>query len=159
MKSPIYVLGIGSPFSDDQLGWRVIDLLMRREEIRNYLEGGQLYIEKCDRPNTRLLESMQGASLVFLIDAVKSGADAGFIHRLQDQEIETINSAISSHAIGIGEVLSLGRTLGLLPEKIVFYGIEIGKTDSQLSLSPSIIPGLQVLLEKLLDELLSINLH
>lgn len=115
----IKVLGIGSPFGDDKVGWKVIDLLKKPTY-------NKLVIEKHDRPGIRLLDLMRGAHIVYLIDAVVTGAPLGTIYKLAKNEIKELKTVISSHDIGIAQALEIGEELGDLPQEIIFYGIEIG---------------------------------
>lgn len=120
----IRIFGIGSPFGCDQLGWYAVDLLLQQENIKTYIQQG-LIIEKLDRPGIQLLEHMKDAQTVYLIDAIKIGTAAGAIHRLENQQIEKVNSPLSSHNLKIGETVHLGRVLNNLPANIILYGIEI----------------------------------
>lgn len=117
---PFRIFGIGSPFGDDQAGWKVIDILQNKTLSNHW------HLEQCDRPHLRLLELMQNAQLVILIDAVKSEAKCGQIHCWQDlSDFNLTNSTISSHGWGLAQTLQLAKTLHCLPEKIIVYGIEI----------------------------------
>lgn len=73
-----------------------------------------------------LIEAWKGENMVILVDAVQSGQPAGTIHSfdlLRAPLPEGILHA-SSHQVGINECITLSRSLGLLPEKLFFYGIE-----------------------------------
>lgn len=152
MKS-ICVLGIGSPFGDDQLGWKAIDLLSEQKEIQIQLHKG-LRLEKCDRPGLNLLTRMHGATTVFLIDAIKLGNAIGTLYRWQNLEIEKLNYPISSHQIGIGQALQLGRILNQIPENIILYGIEIAEVKLTFQTSLQMIQSLKMLVPQIIEELL-----
>lgn len=131
------VLGIGSPFGDDRVGWQVIKLLEQNASIKNYIPNS-LHLECHDRPGTNLFALTQSASKIILIDAVKTGAAIGTCHQFQQKEIEQLYPSISTHGIGIGYALKLGFELQLLPEDITLYGIEIGEISYTKELSPPI---------------------
>lgn len=150
---PILVLGIGSPFGDDQLGWQAIDLLKNRAEIQAFLKN-QLHLEKCDRPGLNLLTLMQGAETVFLIDAIKSDGNEGALHRWENLEIEKMSRFISSHQIGVAEAIKLGRVLNQLPKNVILYGIEITEIGFEKIAEP-INQSLNLLVERLLFELVN----
>lgn len=121
MLTQIKILGIGSPWGDDQVGLYVIEML-----TNNYKRTPTVLIEGHDRPGVRLLDLLQGAHIVYLIDAVKTNqANVGKIHRLQNEEIHALPTLLSTHNIGVAETLKLGRVLNMLPPTIIFYGIEI----------------------------------
>lgn len=122
----IRVLGIGSPFGDDQVGFRVIEILKQNDSLAKY-PPSLLKISSEDRPGARLLELMHGAKIIFLIDAIKTGTGAlpGTVHRYQNNEIDTMKPILSSHGINLPQVLGLGRLLHDFPETVILYGIEI----------------------------------
>jgi len=122
--TPFCIIGIGSPFGDDQLGWHIVDMLQQDTRLAQ-LPRQQMTFIKTDRPGARLLELMQGAEMVIMIDAMESGASPGTIKCFEGHEIEALISPLSSHGFGVGSALKLGQALGNLPNKVILYGIEI----------------------------------
>ncbi|STY29921.1 hydrogenase expression/formation protein [Legionella wadsworthii] len=120
----IKVLGIGSPFGDDQAGWMVIErlkqLLSFYPEIMPYL-----ILESHDRPGVRLIELLEGFDTVFIIDAVKSGSPVGTIHQFQKEDVLEPKKQFSTHGMSVPHALQLACVLGELPKNVIFYGIEI----------------------------------
>ena len=147
------VLGIGSPFGDDQLGWKAVDLFQKQKDLQPFLLVGRLSFECCDRPGPALLDYMNGVSTVFLIDAVKSHSPLGTIHRYKEDEIESNCKTFSSHGFGLAEAIQLGRVLDVLPKNLILYGIEVGDLTSE-SLTPVIESALIPLVEQMTDEIL-----
>ncbi|HAT1795308.1 TPA: hydrogenase maturation protease [Legionella pneumophila] len=133
----IKVLGIGSPFGEDQAGWLVADRL-KTELSKEHYASKTLIIESYDRPGLLLIELMNPAKVVFLIDAVKSGCAPGTIHRLKNNEIFAFQSRLSTHEMGVAEALQIGQSLNDLPEDIILYGIEIDNTTFNTALSKSV---------------------
>lgn len=91
-----------------------------------------------------LLEMWRGADAVVLVDAVRSGAPPGTVHRI-DASAEPIPAALSrtsSHAISAAEAIELGRALGRLPATVVVYGIEGCQYLAGAALSESIAPAI-----------------
>lgn len=78
----IKVIGIGSPFGDDQLGFKVIEKLKQDNSLNHYIPT-YLILESHDRPGIRLLELMADCEIAFLIDAVFSGQSVGTLYRLK----------------------------------------------------------------------------
>lgn len=125
----IRILGIGSPFGDDKLGWEVITALrqsLQQSSLIQRLPAHQISLATCDRPGSRLLELMQGADLVVLIDAVSSDAPVGTLLRLQGEQIETADGLLSSHGFGVASALALAKALNALPARVVLWGVEVG---------------------------------
>lgn len=64
--------------------------------------------------------------MLVLVDAVRSGAPPGTIHRINAASDAVPQSFFnySTHAFGVAEAIELARVLGLLPEAIILFGIE-----------------------------------
>ena len=150
--SELRVLGIGSPFGDDQLGWEVVKLLRKCIDL-NQFSSDQLQLICCDRPGMYLLELMRNANTVFLIDAIKTGTACGTLHRFKNQEIETISNPLSSHTLGVAEAIKMGRALDELPPNVILYGIEIGDIYYQSSLAEPIMKAVKVLSKQIKDDI------
>ena len=124
MKNKTAIIGVGSPFGDDNVAEQVIENLMQAQssgELSSHID-----IKYFDRPGYALLELIQDYSNVKLIDAMVSDKPIGFIHRYDSlSAFQQAKNTLSSHNMGVAEVLALGEVLGILPEQITFYGIEI----------------------------------
>jgi hydrogenase maturation protease len=151
----LHVLGIGSPFGDDHLGWDVVKRLQQQPSLVHF-SPRQLHLEYCDRPGMHLLELMRAAPTIFLIDAVKTGASIGTLHRLQNEDIETLSDTLSTHALGVAEAMKMGAALQLLPENVVLYGIEIGDVHGQLTLTAPIKRAIKTLTAQIERDILSL---
>lgn len=151
--SRIKVLGVGSPFGNDRIGWEVIQQIQKNKKLKTFIPT-LIQIESCDRPGIHLLNRFEDVERVYLIDAIKMNAEPGNIYRFQDDEINIIShNTISSHNLGIAEALSLGRVLDLLPSSIIFYGIVIGDIDYSIETSKIIKKAVLKLTDKLFYEL------
>ena len=80
-----------------------------------------------------LLGTWNGADLVVVVDAVRSGARPGTIRVLEmdvnpprglEQGIDGGSGEASTHGIGLSGVLRLARALGQAPARLVVVGIE-----------------------------------
>ena len=117
----IRVLGIGSPSETDNLGFLVAHAL------QGGFDAGQVEITALDRPGPRLIEHMRGADTVILIDAVKSGAPVGTLHRLQGRDLNRVLlHRTSTHGFGLEEALQLAERLQELPPNLLLIGVEVG---------------------------------
>ena len=119
----ILLIGVGSPFKDDVLGWELLDAL---QEAVARLPAHDWVFEKADRPGPVLLERMKGYERAVLLDAMDVGLPAGTIRILQKEELTQIERPASSHAIGVAEVLALGESLQMLPSELHLLGIQMG---------------------------------
>ncbi|MGX2040032.1 hydrogenase maturation protease [Methylocaldum sp. MU1018] len=149
--TPVRVLGLGSPFGDDRIGWIAVDSLIRSSGFRALPEG-VASAEICEPVGSRLLDAMRGANLAILIDAAQSGAEPGTIRRLNAQNLEDGTEPCSSHGFGLSSTLALGRALGDLPENVVVFLVEIpataefGPAENLSAPVTATIPGLLVAL-------------
>lgn len=149
----IKVLGIGSPFGDDQVGWKVADALKQQLSIHTNIDL-LVSIENHDRPGVRLIELMSGAHTVYIIDAIKSNSEIGTIHRFKNHDIFGLENRLSTHNIGISEALQLGSALNALPDNIILYGIEIDSTVLGATLSPRVENAIEQLVVELENEII-----
>jgi hydrogenase maturation protease len=115
----IRIIGLGSPFGDDRVGLRVIQLLAGR--LPETID-----LVTLDRPGSTLINWMQGVEHLVLIDAIVSGAAPGSLIRLTAADLPVDNPRLSSHQPGLRETLRLAEALGTLPEKVEIFGIELG---------------------------------
>ncbi len=117
----VRVLGIGSLAETDNVGFLVAHAL------QGSFDPALVEIAALDRPGPRLIEHMRGAATVILVDAVRSGAAAGMLHRLEGR---ALNGALvhrtSTHGFGLEEALQLAERLGELPPHLLLMGIEVG---------------------------------
>ena len=149
------ILGIGSPFGDDQLGWEVIKILQQRPALSHFTPE-KLHIACCDRPGMHLLELMRQTKTVFLIDAVKTGAAIGTLHCFQNEEIESVSDSLSTHALGVAEAMKMGAILHTLPKTVILYGIEIRDIQFQFALSEPIQQAIKALSRRVESDILAI---
>jgi hydrogenase maturation protease len=143
------IIGVGNEHRrDDAVGLVVARRLKEAapEHVRVLEESGEA---------AALMDSWKGADAVILIDAVRSGAKPGTLHRLDahKQSIPTRFFHYSTHAFGAAEAIELARALSQLPPRVIVYGIE-GKTfEAGLGLSPEVEKAAQEVVERALGDL------
>ena len=123
MEAKLKIIGVGSPFGDDRLGWVAAEQL---KTLPIYLsEKDKIDISILDRPGAALISHWEDADAVILIDAIRSGAAPGTLHILAADDIDENTQLSSSHGFGVASTIALARTLDELPEHLYLYGIEI----------------------------------
>lgn len=127
MSARIKIIGIGSPFGDDRLGWVAAEQLKTSPIYLS--EKDKIDITILDRPGAALISQWKEADAVILIDAVRSGAAPGTLHVLSADEIDENTQLTSSHGFGVASTTALARTLDELPEYFYLCGIEIDPTN------------------------------
>ena len=114
------VIGVGNPYRrDDGAGPRVVQTL-RTAGIPG------LQVVETPGEGTALMDAWSGAARVFLVDAVRSGARPGQVHRIdaQRQRVPRDFFQYSTHAFAVAEAVEMARVLGELPPVLIIYGIE-----------------------------------
>ena len=124
---------MGNPWRcDDAAGLQVARLLA------GTLPPDVELLEREGEP-TALIDAWEGATELWLVDAVSSGAAPGTLHRLDasNDELPTELFRRSTHHVGVAEAVELARVLGRLPGRTVVFGIEGGSFEigDQLTLA------------------------
>jgi hydrogenase maturation protease len=113
------------------------------------------HVLEVDGDPAALLEAWAGAEQVIVIDAVRSGAPPGTIHRL-DVSSDPLPSgwrAGSTHVLGLADAVELGRALGRLPARLELYGVEAGGLATGTGLTPAVARAVQTLCAELRERL------
>lgn len=152
----ILVLGIGSPFGTDNVGWIVIDKLEKIKKA-NSEKYGNLSLLSISRSDTGILDLLSSYQYCIIIDAVilnsdSSSAEDFRVREVDLEEIDTCPDRFSSHGFGLGTTLQLGKAMNILPEKLVIIGLETPanwETDMGLSLEWLTDTAVKTVLKKL----------
>jgi hydrogenase maturation protease len=115
----IRIIGVGGPLGDDRAGLEAARRLAAAPP-----PGCE--IVAADRPGLGLIELLEGADAVIIIDAVRSGAPPGTLHDLDLSRLASgVSAAVSSHAFGVAAALQLAAQLGHRPAHGRVLGVEI----------------------------------
>lgn len=132
------VIGLGSPDrGDDAVGAAVARAVAARLPDVTVVDH---------EDPTALLELWAGHTPVVVVDAVRSEAPAGTLHILETGPCGPPLGARpwaqsgpgGTHAVGLGEMVELGRALGRLPERLVVVGVEGACFDHGAPLSAAV---------------------
>ena len=140
------MIGIGNAWQgDDGAG------LVAARRIRERAGAGVDVRELEGEPVT-LVDAWEGADEVYVLDAVRSGSPPGMVHRIDASSgpIPATLSAASTHTLGVGEAIELGRALGRLPARLVLYGIEAESIAAGEELTPAVAQAVDEAVERLL---------
>ena len=145
----ILVIGIGNEDrGDDAIGLEIA------RRVRDLCLDG-VTVEELGGDPLSLLEIWDRGDWTILIDAVTSGTEAGTVMRfdaLADDLPAIFEPRVSSHGIGVGEVVALARALDRLPARLVVYGIEGEAFDVGSPLSPGLANAIDITVERVAHE-------
>jgi hydrogenase maturation protease len=143
----VVVIGIGNEMrGDDAAG------LHAARRLRALVTGERVRVLEHEGETLGLLERLRGARAAVLVDAIRSGAPAGTIHRLDAAAgpiPQSLRGSSSTHAVGLAEALELARALGELPEQVLLYGIEGRSFEAGIGLSGEVLAALPALVDEL----------
>ncbi len=150
------ILGIGSPFADDQAGWFVADKLVANADLQKKIADGLLHIEVADRPGLNLLVWLQDKyQQVYLIDMVKTNLECpGTVYKLLAKEIIGFSGMLSSHSLGVSPSLALAQALGINIDNITFWGIEGQSVKPEDQISPNVLSAIDKVYNEVLNRLI-----
>lgn len=92
-----------------------------------------------------LIDAWTGHDSVILLDAVRSGAAPGTVIRRDVVAAPLPRDwfRLSSHQLGVADAVELARTMGTLPPKVIFIGIEGERFESGVGLSRPVAAALE----------------
>jgi len=116
------VIGVGNRHAgDDAAGLELIRML-RALPARTGVE-----LRELEGDTVALLDAWAGARAALVLDAARSDAPPGTIHRAEVAGAPlpaSMRRGSSTHAIGVAEVIELARALERLPARVIVYGVE-----------------------------------
>lgn len=141
------ILGCGNLLLQDEgIGVHLIEYLKQKELPKDVelLDGGTAGFD--------LIDFIQQAEKVVIIDAVKAGGEPGSIYCFNPDDFETeVPPRTSLHGITLKDVFGILQELGPLP-KIKIIGIEPKNIDYGTELSPELKEILPKISELVLRE-------
>jgi hydrogenase maturation protease len=147
-RPSISVVGIGSrERGDDAVGFAVV------QALRGTVPG--MEILEHDGEGVDLIAGWKDRRTVFLVDAVVSGSAPGAIRRVDliRERLAMSVRGLSSHRIGVVQVIELARTLGSLPSELVLYGVEGESFRPGDGLSPAVRAAVPRVVRAIQDDL------
>ena len=116
----IRLVGVGNPYRrDDGVGRYIV-----RHPLLKHRSG--VWITETPEDTTGLMDFWKTAGTVYLFDAVFSGNTPGRIYRFNpiQNPLPRDLFRLSTHVLGLVEVIELSRALDQLPDELVVFGIE-----------------------------------
>jgi hydrogenase maturation protease len=140
------VLGLGNILlRDEGVGVRVVETLQRAElpGAAECFDGGTAGLD--------LIDVIADRPLVIAVDAYDGDDRPGTVLRLTSEELAPPDAPLTSlHELGIGQVLTMARQMGVAPARVIVLAVRPGDVSPGLELSPEIaalVPELAALVE------------
>ncbi|MBI2570155.1 MAG: hydrogenase maturation protease [Candidatus Schekmanbacteria bacterium] len=147
------VIGVGNAWrGDDGFG------LVVAEALADSLP--EVAVKTASGDGAALMSEWEGAELVIIVDAVRSGAAPGTLHRLDASAgpLPPDSLRCSSHAFGVAEAIELSRALGTMPRRLVVHGVSGQTFAAGTDLSPPVRDAVGPLLKRIRDEVAALTL-
>ena len=147
-QSNVLILGIGNVLMGDEgVGVHVIDELQKFDLPPHVecLDGGT--------GSFLLLEPLQTAARVILVDACIDGADAGEVRKLQPRYSKDYPKTLTAHDIGLKDLLDAFYLMGERPPEVTLFAISIPPLqDMKIGLSPAVSAAVPYITELVRQE-------
>jgi len=146
-KNRIIILGIGNVLMQDEgVGVHALHILENEYEFEPKIElvdGGT--------SGSELYRFFEDNDKMIIIDAVEFDEEPGFIGVIKNDDIlRKLRTKLSMHHLGLTDVLSNAKLMGIEPEEIVLIGLQPFKMELNTELTP-------LLKEKLFEALSIVN--
>jgi hydrogenase maturation protease len=140
----VLLLGLGNDLlCDDAVGLRVAAAIAERGPVRG------LEVVATTEMGLSLLDLLVGFDRVVIVDSVRTSAMCpGCVREFDEQSLAALRS-ISPHFAGVGEMLSLGRALGMkMPASTTILAVEVA---DPLTVSTRMTPALEAALPGIIE--------
>jgi len=144
----VLLIGVGNEYrSDDGLGIYAV------REIRRRRIPGVVVMEQGGE-GAELMDAWQGYDRVIIVDALRSAAGSGDVHRIDATAGQIPANLVhySSHSFGVMEAIEMSRLLNRLPGTLVLFGIEGKQFDVGPGLTDEVLRNMPLMLSSIEEE-------
>ncbi|GAA4077289.1 hydrogenase maturation protease [Actinomadura miaoliensis] len=140
------VIGVGDRFRrDDGAGPAVVEALRGRTP-----DGVTLAVT--DGEPARLIELWAGADLAIVVDAVRAEpCRPGHVHEIGPDTALRSGGVASSHTLGLGEAVALGRAVDRMPGALRVLAIEGAEFGWGCELTPPVAAAVEAVAERIVS--------
>jgi hydrogenase maturation protease len=149
LKAKTVVIGLGNVYmKDDGLGLRVAG------ELEKMNLGENVSVQEHPEMDLAVIGTLQDASKVIIIDAVKSGKEPGTISKYTfTPRKEEIAELPSLHSMKLSDLLDIAMSSGTLTCPVVIVGVEPKDDSPGTELSSEVESALPRVIEAVIKEL------
>lgn len=134
------IIGVGSPFGGDQRGWDAIEAM---EDAR--FPGWRVELETCGIP-AALASRFEGVDCLVMLDAVRSTCRETPVMAVDWRRLQAADPSAGCHGFSVREALALGEAMGVLPERVLLFGISSDEQLDEADWFPSLMKALDAAL-------------
>ena len=122
----VTIIGVGNPFRGDD----AVGPLVAQRLIDHFRDDTRVRVCDLDGEPVRIIQAWEGSHRVLVVDAVRSGAPVGTIHRYTADGVRGIGAlageamVASGHALGLGDAVDLAAALGQMPPHLEVRAVE-----------------------------------
>ena len=149
----IRILGCGNPLvGDDGIGVHIANKLI---EMRSELPDNVEVID-AGVGGLELLNFMENAEQIIIVDAVKGAGNIGSVHRFEIEDIKNAISgdALSIHDTSIADVLCIAQHVQEMPKSVKIFAIEIEEAEEvSICLSEKVQASVDEVINMILEEI------
>jgi len=148
-RSEILILGIGNILmADDGVGIRVI------EGLRSMSLPAGVEVVDGGTSGADLVDILAERRKAIVVDAIDVGAVPGTVMRFAGNSwTEHASHAISLHEVGLGQAISMVKLIGVAPQELVVFGIQIQSIEPSLDLSRPVEEAIGSVVQQVLAEI------
>ncbi len=153
--APVLVLGLGNDIlTDDAIGLYVAQAVLERLEVAG-IRG--IDVVASPEMGLSLLDVLVGHRDLVVVDAVQTGrVRPGVMQEVGEEELPRL-PGMSPHFLGVGEVLALGRALGLaMPGRVRIIAVEV---EDPFTLGTALTPALRHAMPAVVERVHNLALH
>jgi hydrogenase maturation protease len=142
------VIGIGNEYRRDDAAGLIVVRRLSESSV------GDFTVLEHTGDGAALMEAWKDAETVIVVDAVRSGAEPGTVHRF-DSSLQPFPASTfrgSTHTFSLVEAVELSRTLSQLPPHFIVYGIEGRDFEAGSGLSTEVEKAVPDVADRVLHE-------
>lgn len=148
----VLVLGLGNILMDDdgagvRIAQELAPVFSSKDEKLRIVDGGTLGLD--------LLPIIEWAEKLIIVDACDLEMDPGTVVRIEGEDIEPVfEKKLSPHQMGLKDLLITAELADSRPPHIVFFGIQTGSIEMNMTLTPPVAKNMQKLRSAVTSEVL-----
>ena len=140
----IRVLGLGSPFGDDRIGWAAAEAAGRAD--------AGLDVRLCAHAGEVLCALLSPVDRIIVVDGMRSGAAPGTWRRIAPEMLRAQGAALSSHSTDLSQALAMIEALDAAHAPVTVFAVEVDKTGPLDVMTSALVAAVPQVVEAILAE-------